>query len=425
LSVAVGDILRVENTTGTDSETGADDYFELARVVAVSGSTVTLGTRLAYAHANPIVSVVQMVKNASINGGEITTLAAQYVNGLRVHNLRTSRLSHLYVYDFHEQDITARGDLTSPIVANWTFCREGTVSNVVTSGARGTTDNGSFKMMSPIDVTVDGITSGDTMRTSGSAGIYPFFVDYFFTPYVGWAQRCTFNNITTRKPNVGAAHGAWVIGARDCTVSGFTSDGNFRLQRCGAMNLSAITCDGLLLQTSAGPWVVAGVDATYASLEGAVDVTLGPGTVGGTAGVSSDRAVWVRSDGTTNSARVNLLGLISRSTDGAETFIYLQSCDGVLISGCADRTGLLSSVTVGSSTTDLRYGVNRFANTTNVNPTHNFQGAIAHTGTKIGFYSATPATKPTVSGSRGGNAALADLLTELATLGLITDSSSA
>lgn len=43
----------------------------------------------------------------------------------------------------------------------------------------------------------------------------------------------------------------------------------------------------------------------------------------------------------------------------------------------------------------------------------------------IGFYGATPGTKPTVSGSRGGNAALADLLTELATLGLITDSSSA
>lgn len=46
-------------------------------------------------------------------------------------------------------------------------------------------------------------------------------------------------------------------------------------------------------------------------------------------------------------------------------------------------------------------------------------------GTGIGFFGATPAAKPTVSGSRGGNAALADLLTELATLGLITDSSTA
>lgn len=46
-------------------------------------------------------------------------------------------------------------------------------------------------------------------------------------------------------------------------------------------------------------------------------------------------------------------------------------------------------------------------------------------GNAIGFYGATPAVKPTVNGSRGGNAALADLLTELATLGLITDSTSA
>ena len=43
----------------------------------------------------------------------------------------------------------------------------------------------------------------------------------------------------------------------------------------------------------------------------------------------------------------------------------------------------------------------------------------------IGFYAATPAAKPTVTGSRGGNAALASLLTGLATLGLLTDSSTA
>jgi len=43
--------------------------------------------------------------------------------------------------------------------------------------------------------------------------------------------------------------------------------------------------------------------------------------------------------------------------------------------------------------------------------------------TGIGFFAATPAAKPTVTGSRGGNAALASLLTGLATLGLITDSS--
>lgn len=44
----------------------------------------------------------------------------------------------------------------------------------------------------------------------------------------------------------------------------------------------------------------------------------------------------------------------------------------------------------------------------------------------LGFYGAAPIpARPTITGSRGGNAALASLLTTLASLGLITDSSSA
>lgn len=44
---------------------------------------------------------------------------------------------------------------------------------------------------------------------------------------------------------------------------------------------------------------------------------------------------------------------------------------------------------------------------------------------KIGFNAAAPVAKPAVTGSRGGNAALASLITALANLGLITDSTSA
>lgn len=50
---------------------------------------------------------------------------------------------------------------------------------------------------------------------------------------------------------------------------------------------------------------------------------------------------------------------------------------------------------------------------------------IAMNATGIGFFAATPAAKPTVTGSCGGNAALASLITALATLGLVTDSSTA
>jgi len=45
--------------------------------------------------------------------------------------------------------------------------------------------------------------------------------------------------------------------------------------------------------------------------------------------------------------------------------------------------------------------------------------------TGIGFYGSAEVAKPTITGSRGGNAGLASLLTQLATLGLITDSTTA
>jgi len=56
-------------------------------------------------------------------------------------------------------------------------------------------------------------------------------------------------------------------------------------------------------------------------------------------------------------------------------------------------------------------------------------GSVKHTldgaANQVGFYGASPASKPTITGSRGGNAALASLITALATLGLITDNTTA
>lgn len=53
----------------------------------------------------------------------------------------------------------------------------------------------------------------------------------------------------------------------------------------------------------------------------------------------------------------------------------------------------------------------------------NYDAIIAGSGKNLGFFSATGGGKQTVTGSRGGNAALASLLTALASHGLITDSS--
>jgi len=52
-------------------------------------------------------------------------------------------------------------------------------------------------------------------------------------------------------------------------------------------------------------------------------------------------------------------------------------------------------------------------------------GDLDHDGSNVGFYDTAPAARQTVTGSRGGNAALQSLLTALSTIGLITDSSTA
>ena len=48
-------------------------------------------------------------------------------------------------------------------------------------------------------------------------------------------------------------------------------------------------------------------------------------------------------------------------------------------------------------------------------------GGVKLLGSSLGFYSATPVSKPTVSGSKGANAALTSLMAALVSLGLVTD----
>lgn len=50
--------------------------------------------------------------------------------------------------------------------------------------------------------------------------------------------------------------------------------------------------------------------------------------------------------------------------------------------------------------------------------------AFTHEGSFLGFYGHSAAGKPTISGSRGSNAALASLISGLASLGLVTDTTS-
>lgn len=84
-------------------------------------------------------------------------------------------------------------------------------------------------------------------------------------------------------------------------------------------------------------------------------------------------------------------------------------------------TGRADQITGGSNDTMVNYlygtGENQFWN-------NGFKN-LSLGNASIGFYGTSPVAKPAVTGSRGGNAALASLLTQLAALGLITDSTTA
>lgn len=83
--------------------------------------------------------------------------------------------------------------------------------------------------------------------------------------------------------------------------------------------------------------------------------------------------------------------------------------DGIRLSGGTGGTHLPMCVVAQNVVTS-----------TYATPINEVDGAGA--ALKQGFYATTPIAKPTVTGSRGGNAALASLCTALASLGLITDS---
>lgn len=109
-------------------------------------------------------------------------------------------------------------------------------------------------------------------------------------------------------------------------------------------------------------------------------------------------------------------------------------------SGATTYTGLELTNTHGST---RRWGIGANSNTTTFGPakgliirdisgsrtdiTIDTSGGIVignNVSVTLGFYGATGISKPAIFGSRGGNAALANLLTRLANLGLITNSTS-
>jgi hypothetical protein len=133
---------------------------------------------------------------------------------------------------------------------------------------------------------------------------------------------------------------------------------------------------------------------------------------GGATGTAGNVSLTGGNGGTTTGAAggVNLSGGTPVNGNGGS--IALTGSNGVgtnrnggnvsLQPGVNTGTGILGSLRLLDSAAALKIQINT---------------------TGIGFFTNAPVARPTVVGSRGGNAALASLLTGLASLGLIIDSS--
>jgi hypothetical protein len=113
------------------------------------------------------------------------------------------------------------------------------------------------------------------------------------------------------------------------------------------------------------------------------------------------------------------------SASGTSALLRMKRADGtsgfVGIEFLSDAGGL--QIFTGYNYGGGEYRFNAFATGTSIQLMGNSQAVVHITqDRKLGFYNTTPVAKPTVSGSRGGNAALASLLTALANLGLVTNS---
>lgn len=137
----------------------------------------------------------------------------------------------------------------------------------------------------------------------------------------------------------------------------------------------------------------------------------GGGTVGNTGQDESGPVLWRGRRIVVKDGAIEFLGtdggppdlILKRSATGTLTLQAVSLTGNAAIAGTLDVTGTLTAFGFFGAGGNVQLG----------------SGAST-----IGFYGATPGAKPAVTGSKGANAALTSLLSALATLGLITDSSS-
>lgn len=188
------------------------------------------------------------------------------------------------------------------------------------------------------------------------------------------------------------------------------------------------------LQSTAGITVTVGTTSVQAlTVASGQTLTLTGATVAGAPTWSSSQAITLSTAAQPNVTSVGTLASLTVDNHLTVNMGGLTVTSGTAAVQALTSTGATITNTSGpqlniqyNGSHALQVTVGASAITIDSNDEIQFNGgtSLKVNSNAIGFFSTTSTGKKTVTGSRGGNAALASLLTQLAAYGLVTDSSS-
>lgn len=264
-------------------------------------------------------------------------------------------------------------------------------------------------------VSIVGNTIEGTLATNGGS-------IYVFTngQGTGKCRRVVISSNVIR--NVEDGHGIFLNEVEDVTVIGNVLDSISPDEAKHGINVylsNRVTVVGNLVR-EAGAYGI--------EVQGSSDVIVNSNSVfdSNQVGGGSSAGIDVRKVGSVQAENVTLIG--NQSTGPAAAYgIQLADTTTAFVGGNdlrGNATGGLNNASAGY----VRILPNATTNTATdaeVSSSISVLNTFRHTGTLLGVYGATPVAQQTINGSRGGNAALADLLTKLALEGFIIDNTSA
>ena len=420
----------------------------------ITAAEIVIGTitdtELFSSYINTTGAAADVNANATtISGGKITTgsITALQIdantitaNEIVVGTITDTELANTYIYEEGAAaDVNAYGTTVDGTKITATTITGTQVSTMNLVGKTITADTG----------TVGGWTLGASSFTGGNATLHNtgylllgtgndiIRLDAANATYRMWIGNATATSAPFRITKAGYVTassgiiGGWTLSGTSLTAGDMIIDSaNERIyfytdkyiwwsSSSSAIGVEAdLAVSGVIYSPS--PIDIDGGTSTFVNLSTSGDLTVGDDLLM-TGGNITATTTAASLGGTTVNGLLQVTGAIDVRGNIRDDGGTLTLGDDVAITNTLDARGAIFNSTwtyVSFSEGIYVDGASQFTNNVEID------GALNHDGSTVGFYNTTPATKQTVTGSRGGNAALASLLTALSTIGLITDSSS-